>query len=182
MGNDLTWQRLGHTSCKEWRRVAAKKRREAKATAKKAGSAAAPPTLQWQPQQNMSPMPQRLVLSPGLAQPSPPKTKTGGLPGQLFEVVQVTPQGRRKHNFKYISPGGKLQADEYISPAGVQERGEPMCGQRLACLRRIQSSRRAACPDRRLKFEREKSCYEQYDRDRKEHLKSRQLPLSKAAS
>ena len=144
----LMWRRLGHASHSEWKRATAKSRRESKTAARKAVVAMTPPTVQWQPVQVLPTLP---AQQPGLAgmppdlTPSspPPGLKTGGLSGRLFEDVQVTPRGRRKHIFKHVSPGGTNQADEYFSPAG-----ETTCGQRLACLRRIESARRATAPDR----------------------------------
>ena len=150
------WQKLGHSSKREWERATAKSRRAAKTAAKKAAAAATPPTVQcqWQPLQGLPSLPQQPGLAgtpPVLALPAPSaegKTMGGRLPGRVCEVVQVTPEGRRKHIFTHVSPGGTAQADEYFSPAGVQERGQRTCRQRLTCMHRMHEKRRAAAPDR----------------------------------
>ena len=136
------WQQLGHESFGAWRRATEKARQKARRAAEKATQKPAPTALLQPQDEPSSPLPPP-ALQP-LA-PSPPALSKGGLlvlgvPGQLREDVFVTPRGRRKHKFKFTSPGGSCHFDEYVSPAGVQRQAGP---DRAACYRRLAERRDA---------------------------------------
>jgi len=146
------WQRQGFASFGDWRRASEKARRAAKkqAVAPAAAittaveplinaTAAAPPPdaapLEWQPLQLLD----DAGRERSRRRPSD-VIVDHELPGDLHEHVQVTPGGRRAHNFKHTSPGGTTRFEEYVSPAGTRSTNE----ERLAWRQRMTAQRRRA--------------------------------------